>query len=99
VRRLWWWLRIAAKDFWCQSGYGSMLIEYCEDCGVRQPHVWWSPNDLWAELTGYGTPTGDNAAGILCPRCFDLRASRRGIILQWHPSVAQRLLPTTGDGQ
>ena len=90
MRHLWWWLRRAAKDFWCYSGWGSMLVEYCEDCGRRTPLVWWSPNDLWEEMTGEATPDGDNAPGILCPECFDRKASARGVILQWHPTIAHR---------
>jgi hypothetical protein len=93
VSRFWWWLRLKAKDFWCYSGYGSMLIEYCEDCGIRMPLVWWSSNDLWLEMTGHATEPGNNAGGILCPECFARRAEKRGIVLQWHPTVACRKRP------
>ncbi len=84
--RFFWWIRLAAKDAICAIGFGDRLIEYCEVCGIRQPLVWWSPNDLWEELTGHATPKGDNAGGILCPRCFDDRAKSRGLLLRWHPA-------------
>lgn len=88
MKRLWWWLRLAAKNLWCYSGLGSMLIEYCRDCGVRQPVVWWSPNELWAELTGQ--PLAADMGGVLCPNCFDRRAEKHGIWLRWHPVVDYR---------
>lgn len=90
MRVIFWWLRRQLKDLWCYSGYGSMLVEYCEDCGIQQPLVWWSDNDLWEELTGYETPAGDNATGIICPRCFDARAERAGILLRWYPAIEHR---------
>jgi len=64
-----------------------MLIEYCEDCGSKQPLVWWSGNALWERLTNHATPNGDNAAGILCPRCFDRRATDAGLLLRWRPEI------------
>lgn len=86
--RLWWWLRMTAKALWCYSGYGSMLIEYCQDCGVRQELVWHSPDDLWAELTEQ--PVDTDMGGVLCPECFSRHAEQRGILLRWCPSVLQR---------
>lgn len=80
-------VRLRAKDLVCWLGFGDRLIEYCGDCGIRQPLVWWSPSDLWERITGHATPTGDNAAGVLCPRCFDRRAESLGLLLQWRPSL------------
>ena len=85
-----WLVRRAVKDCIVAIGFGARLIEYCEDCGARSPLVWWSPDDLWTELTGHRPAGGDNMPGLLCPRCFDRRAQLRGIILRWHPTAAHR---------
>jgi hypothetical protein len=56
-----------------------LLTEFCHDCGVEQPLVWWcSSDDLWREVTGY---TKGN--GILCPKCFDKRAEKKKISIRW----------------
>lgn len=90
AKRAFWWLRRVAKDLIVALGFGDRLIEYCEVCGIRQPLVWWSPDDLWSELTGHAPAAGDNMPGTLCPRCFDNRAASLGIILRWHPVAAHR---------
>ena len=92
MKRIWWRLRLAVKDFWCYSGYGSMLVEYCEDCGVRVDLVWWSPKALWTQLTGYAGEGREPAAGILCPNCFDARARAKGIHLYWHPTTEEAVV-------
>jgi hypothetical protein len=88
--KLLWLLRRAAKRLVILARLGDRLIEYCEVCGIRQPLVWWSPNELWSELTGERPVKGDNMPGVICPRCFDDRAHARGILLQWHPTVIAR---------
>jgi hypothetical protein len=80
-------LRLLAKRFWCSIGLGSTLIEFCLDCGARQPVYWWSDDALWSEVTGEVPVAGDNMAGVLCPRCFADRAAAKGKMLKWTPTV------------
>lgn len=64
------------------KGYES---EICTICGRAVEVVWWcEDNLLWEELTDY-----KNGGGVLCVRCFDDRASNKGIVLNWNPSVIQ----------
>lgn len=88
------WIRKARAWFkgrWCRL---FTIIEYCHDCGVRQPLVWWSDNDLWHEVTGEPYISGDNMAGVLCPKCFDVRCQKLGILLRWMPTVEHRTCRT-----
>lgn len=75
---LFWRLRKAAKRLVLRCHLGP-LIEYCEDCGMRQPIVWWSDDDLWQKVAG--------ATNVLCPECFDRRAQRLGLGIRWFPQV------------
>lgn len=71
-------LRLLLKNLLVALGYGSFLIEFCDDCGRRQPLVWWcEDSELWHDATG--------GHGSHCPECFDKRASNLGIILRWYP--------------
>lgn len=58
------------------------LREFCHDCGVRQPIVWHADDELWKFVTGRY-----DGGGVLCPACFDRRATRFGILLNWTPTV------------
>ncbi len=93
---LWWSIRLTVKDLVCAIGLGDRLVEYCERCGRRQPLYWRADNTTWAEVTGYQTPEGDNAPGVLCPECFDTLAQRcPGITtLRWVPQVEITPTPT-----
>ena len=55
------------------------IIEYCDDCGIHMDLVWWADDSIWNELAPEG--------GCLCTRCFDRRASKKGILLRWMPTV------------
>jgi hypothetical protein len=57
------------------------LIEYCDDCGIRQPLVWYAADELWLAVTG-------DVGGVLCPECFDRRArgNLHGLI-RWTPTL------------
>lgn len=68
----------------------TTVIEFCHDCGVRQPLVWWADNSLWSEVTGAKPVDGDNMPGILCPNCFDRRADKMGLLLFWRPEIENR---------
>jgi hypothetical protein len=57
----------------------TCVIEFCEDCGRRQPLVWWADNALWYTLA--------DGEKTLCPECFDRRARARGLFLRWVPQV------------
>ncbi len=61
-------------------GFGDSLIEFCHDCGQRQPLVWWASELDWKTY-------GRTDSGILCPRCFDKRATKQGVLLRWTPQV------------
>lgn len=62
-----------------------VLCEFCHRCGVRQPLVWWCDNHhLWSEVTGC------HENGIVCPKCFDELAKKRGLMLKWHPRIERR---------
>lgn len=57
--------------------------ELCQECGRPYPFMWWSPQPLWDELMpSYG--------GLLCPRCFDQKATAAGVRVQWTPMVVAR---------
>jgi hypothetical protein len=67
------------KDLVCRVGLGDWLIEYCDDCGRTQPLVWWCDDpELWLRVKG-------ETGGVLCPECFNQRASLYGIPLRWYP--------------
>ena len=63
-----------------------LVIEFCDDCGIEQPLVWWCEDDaVWREVA--------NGAGTLCPECFDKRATKLGFFIRWyareqHPRLA-----------
>lgn len=59
------------------------MIEYCDDCGRKQPLVWHAQDEVWLEVTG-------DVGGVLCPECFDKRAHDLGIMLYWRPEVEFR---------
>lgn len=56
-----------------------VVIEYCRDCGRRQPLIWTAPDDVWSRYA-----TGQHP---LCPECFDARATEGGVLLRWVPTV------------
>ena len=61
----------------------TCIIEFCHNCGRKQPLVWWCPdNKLWCEITGEKEIDGE-CAGVLCPKCFDKIASQKGISIEW----------------
>lgn len=57
-------------------------IETCQGCGRRYDR-WWAPQPLWDELIG-------NYGGLLCPRCFTVRAEAVGVRVCWTPMVTSR---------
>lgn len=61
----------------------TLVIEFCHDCGVRQPLVWRAADDLWLEVMG-------DPGGVVCPVCFTRRADALGISLDWRPAVGFR---------
>ena len=75
------------------------IIEYCHDCGIRQPLVWMAPNELWSEVMDETPVQGDNMPGVCCPRCFNRRAEEKGIVILWQPVIDFRLTTsrTSGD--
>lgn len=53
-----------------------VLIEFCHRCGRKQELTWWcASNEMYEEIAGRAT--------ILCPKCFDIEASKRGLPIQW----------------
>ena len=72
-------LRLAFKNLLCWLKLGHWLIEYCDECGVKQPLVWWcSDNALWLAVLG-------ETGGVLCPACFNRKAFKLGYFLSWYP--------------
>ena len=57
----------------------TTVIEFCKDCGARQPIVWHATDDLWDRISG--------DKNVLCPNCFDKRADQKGILLMWTPKA------------
>lgn len=80
-------IRLWAKRIWGAIGLGSTLIEYCLDCGMRQPVYWWADNSLWSEVMDETPVDGDNMPGVVCPKCFDRRAAAKGICIRWRPQI------------
>lgn len=72
----------------CAIGLGPGLVEFCGVCGRTTDLVWWSPDDLWREVTGE-----QHGGGVRCTRCFDREAYRRGLLLRWRPAVEHRRGP------
>ena len=58
-----------------------VLTEFCRDCGIRQPLVWYADNDLWEEVSF--------SKAILCPKCFTYRAKQLDIMLVWKPNSVE----------
>lgn len=56
-----------------------VLLEFCKDCGRKQPIVWHADDALWNRVA-----QGEN---VLCPMCFDRRAAKRGIYIEWTPTI------------
>lgn len=75
------------KSHWCRW---TTITEYCHDCGVEQPLVWWAPNELWAEVMDETQVGIENMPGVVCPKCFDRRADAKGLMLRWHPTIYHR---------
>ena len=71
------WLRRTWKGVICKF---MVIIEYCHDCGIEQPVVWTADDDLWMLVNG-------SPYGVLCPRCFGIRAEKMGLFLRWKPTV------------
>lgn len=81
-------LRLSIKWLICKLGFGGMLIEYCQDCGIEQPVLWHAENELYSAVSGVSPhDASGNISGCLCPRCFDCRAEAKGIFLRWVPEV------------
>lgn len=59
------------------------ISESCQECERPQPLVWHAPDPLWMELIGHGS-------GVLCPRCFQKKIDRAGIMVTWTPMVIAR---------
>jgi len=76
-----WRLRVLAKRLTLLLPF-TTVIEYCRECGCRQPLVWTASDPLWAVVSGNG-----DLSGVLCPRCFDRRAVKAGLFLRWIPIV------------
>lgn len=75
-------LMLWAKSLLQRLHLASWLVEFCHDCGVRQPLVWWADDALYREICG--------GKGVLCPECFNKRAHRLGILLRWMPTIKMR---------
>jgi hypothetical protein len=70
-------MRLWFKQLLVRLGWGDRLIEFCQDCGRKQPLIWRADDALWLALND------NKAGGVLCPQCFDDRATRKGMLLRW----------------
>ena len=73
-------IRVAAKKWLARH---RLIVEFCKDCGVKQPLVWTAADALWVEVWG-------NEGGVLCPSCFTDRCERASIFVRWVPVVESR---------
>jgi hypothetical protein len=85
--RPFWLLRRATKAIALKVPFIT-VIEYCDDCGIRQPLVWTVSDPLWNEVTGRESVLTDGG-GVYCPSCFNRRARANGLLLRWWPVVCQ----------
>lgn len=76
----------SVRTIWFSLVRGHMG-EACQECG--RPYLFWrSPDDVYESVTGTGRSLdGQSAPGLYCPDCFDKKARRKGIVLQWKPEV------------
>lgn len=51
---------------------------HCDDCQQRYA-VWFAPSQIWNFVMG-GPDAKDDPGGMLCPRCFTLRAEAVGVV-------------------
>ena len=79
-------LVVWTKTFACHF---MVIVEFCDDCGRRQPLVWTSSDALWTETTGKQSVLTDGG-GVLCPECFDKKARANGLMLRWVPVIEYR---------
>ena len=55
-----------------------LIVEFCHRCGLLQPVIWHAPDALWEQVS--------EDWGVLCPKCFDELARRKGVpLLVWVP--------------
>ncbi len=61
--------------------------EACQECGRPYP-LWCAEHDVYEAVTGLKRySNGEWAPGLFCLACFDGKARRKGISLQWKPEV------------
>ena len=81
---MFWAIRKFVKKWLAKPSFRGLpvfnIIEYCEDCGIKQALVWHADDKLWLAVTG-------KVNGVFCPECFDRRAWDKGIDLSWKPVV------------
>lgn len=75
MMRIFYRLRIACKTWWAKH---HLVIEFCHDCGRKQPLDWYAEDALWRSVT-------KQSSGVFCPECFDARARKLGLMLRWRP--------------
>lgn len=93
MKKLFYWLRKHVKQILCRH---FIITEYCHDCGIEQPLVWWSDNEPWSELME--RPLEPNMGGICCPECFDKRAEAKGVSVRWLATLDYRFDPNRSRG-
>jgi hypothetical protein len=81
VKRLFFAARLLIKHLLIALGLGDRLVEFCHDCGRKQPVPWHAPDNLWLTLNH------NLVGGTACPECFNRRAEVKGFMLTWEPKV------------
>ena len=92
---------LAKVGMFCYSCYNRFLRDYfderelgekCMNCGYRYLMVYRVPDSVWERVTGR-----TNGSGLLCPRCCDDIARKKGIWLFWE--AAEGEFPTRVDNE
>lgn len=78
------WLRLLWQDFVVHGLFGPGG-EVCQDCGRGYP-LWHAEKDLWSRIVG-------GSGGMLCPSCFDRRARRLGLDIEFRAMPFERPSP------
>ena len=72
-------IKLFLKDFY-------LLDQFCHLCGRKAWPPWHTSNELWIETIGIKLSNGGiiyDSKTILCIKCFDHMARKKGIDLVW----------------
>lgn len=70
-----------------ERGDWLCFIEYCDDCGKKQLSTFHSNDELWTKIYACPCKKPNCRDGVLCDRCFERRAKKLGMWIEWEPKV------------